>query len=319
MGAVPRDGRSVCQLSFYDRAADEWALYLEMSGNLVRMDAEPAMGTYWGQVPQDPSRDVCIPLLDLVYQQLSWPRVAGAMRGLTGDFHNLAAILGKYLVMARDSVTPRTARTMMMVTELEYLLILVRSMYDGLQKVSKQLAATVRSPSPPHDRIITDLPDSFAKVVLSANRLRSNDELAERFRLPLPIAQFYRDEGQLFHKLRELRDAIGHHGVSPGTIVDLDEGMAILTNEAPWCHLSVWRQDTLRNSNCGSLRALFLFLAHQVLSLTTRFAEAYASCIGLPSAICPGWHIYLRNDCSHNLVTLASDMENPWERQAADL
>jgi len=191
-------------------------------------------------------------------------------------------------------------------------------MYDCLQKVSKQLAAVAKSPIPPYEYIIDSLPDSFAKTVIDgkSHHLRSEDELMERFRLPSPIARFYHEEGPLFQIVRDLRIGIEHHGLTPELIVNLDEGMAVLTDVEPWSSLGIWQQNTLINNNCGSLRALFLFLAEHIISTTTRFAHAYASCIGVPAAICPGWQLYMRDHCSHHLTALQSDMTNPWERQS---
>lgn len=314
--AVPCDGRSIRLQAFRDRDAGEWVFNHSINGSLVRMNAEPVVGFYWGQEPEDSTKDFYIPLCDLICQHLSWPRVAGAMEGLEEDFHNLGAILDKYLLISDMPASRRSSASQIILTELEYLIIIVRSMYDGLQKVCKQLASVTRSTSPPHDRIIDDLPASFAKVVIDGRdkHLRSEDELVDRFRLPQPIAQFYHEEGHLFQILRTLRVGIEHYGASPGLIVNLDEGMAILTDTDPWQSLPVWRQGTLINNNCGSLHALFLFLAEHIISVTSKFAYTYASCIAMPEAICPGWHLYLRDYCSHHLVSLKDNMENPWER-----
>lgn len=312
----PTDGRVVFLRSFYDHNQEEWVLYVPFRpGELVRLaGGEPIVGTYFSDAVVDDSRDYEFPLGTFVTQHLSYPDVASSLGFIESDLHNFGAILEKYLLVANQPEADRQGATQLLAAEFEYLVILVRSLYDLLQKLSKRAAALIKSVEEPHGRIVEDLPDSFAKVVLDGSRLRSQEELQESYRLPPPIAAFYVAEALQFQRIRDLRVSIEHHGRSAGPFFDLKEGMAIAIQDQPWASLPIWRAALVRNERLGSLRAVFLFLVSECLEMLTRYAKAYASCIAVPPAIGPGYWLFLRDYFSHHLVSVKQELLNPWER-----
>ncbi|MBW1728499.1 MAG: hypothetical protein JRI96_17205 [Deltaproteobacteria bacterium] len=312
----PRDGRAIFLRSFYDHENEDWILHLEAEpGKLARVaGGETIVGSYFAARPANPEKDLEFPLGTFIAQHLSFPDVASSLEALESDFHNCSAILEKYLLISRRPKEMREGASQLAPAELEYLVIINRSLYDLLQKLSKRATALVRSSFEPHDKIMEDLPDSFARVVLDGSCRRSEQKLTHRYRLPAPLAQFYLMEAEHFQKLRDLRVAIEHHGRSLGPIFDLDEGMAVAVDEEPWSNLSIWGTQLIRGNRLGSLRAVFVYLILEALEMTTRYAKAYASCVAIPPAIGPGYRLYLRDYYSHHLVSLRATLESPWER-----
>lgn len=312
----PTDGRSVFLRPFYDHNQEEWVFYVPVrSGELGRLaGGEPVVGTYFSDAVVDESRDYKFALGTFVTQHLSYPDVALSLGVIESDLHNFGAILEKYLLVANQPEADRQGATQLLVAEFEYLVILVRSLYDLLQKLSKRATALMKNAKEPYARIVEDLPDSFAKVVLDGLRLRSQEELEESYRLPPPIAAFYVAEALQFQQIRDLRVSIEHHGQSVSPFFDLKEGIAIAIQDQPWASLPIWRSALVRNEGLGSLRAVFLFLVSECLEMLTRYVKAYASCIAVPPPIGPGYWLFLRDHFSHHLVSVKQELLNPWER-----
>lgn len=313
---LPNDGRAISNHSFYDHENKDWILYLPIkNGKLARIaGGEVVTGGYLASKSANPSKDLEFPLGTFIIQHLSFRGIINLLYGVESDFHNCSSILEKYLLISLQSKEQRDGAIQLFVAELEYLVIIIRSIYDLLQKISKLAAALVRNLDEPHNRIVEELPDSFAKVVMHGSHRRSKGELIERYRLPPPLAEFYIAESEYFQWLRDLRVAIEHHGKSPGLIFNIEDGIAIKYEEAPWSFLPIWRPELLRPNGLGSLRAVFLYLVSEALGLTTRYVKAYASCIAVPPAIGPGYKFYIRDYFSHHLVSLRSSLESPWER-----
>lgn len=313
---IPHDGRDISNHTFYDHENKDWILHLPIGkGKLARIrGGEVVVGGYLASQSENPDKDLAFPLGTFIIQHLSFRDTLSVLYSLESDFHNCSSILEKYLLISLRPKEQRSGTDLLLAGELEYLVIIIRSIYDLLQKISKSVTAIIRNLQEPYNRIVEDLPDSFAKIVISGSRSRTKDELIERYKLPLPLAKFYIAESEHFQWLRDLRVAVEHHGKSPGTIFDLEDGMAVKTDEAPWSFLPIWKPELIRKNSLGSLRAVFLFLVSEVLKLTTRYERAYTSCIAIPPAIGPGYRFYIRDYFSHHLVNLTSALESPWER-----
>lgn len=313
---LPKDGRAISNYSFYDHENKDWVRHIALgNGKLSRIAGGKVIyGGYLASKPENPEKDLIFPLSTFLIQHLSFREIINVLLGLEDDFHNCSSILQKYLLISLLPKEQRDGAGQLLLVELEYLLIVIRSLYDLLQKISKFAAALIRSLDEPHNRIVAELPDSFAKVVMHGSHRRSKDELIQRYQLPPPIAEFYVAESEHFQWIRDLRDEIEHHGKSPRLIFDIEDGMAIKADEAPWSFLPIWRPELLRQNGLGSLRAVFLYLISKALELTTRYVRAYSSCIKVPPAIGPGYMFYIRDYFSHHLVDLLSSLNNPWER-----
>lgn len=317
---IPNDGRTIFLLPYFDHGDRDWHLYMEVKpGELGRVaGGESVVGTYFSSKPVDPKRDIYFPLATLIVQHLSFPILAGSLHALELDFHNFAAILEKFLVISLQPKPKRNGASLLVSTELEYLIIVIRSVYDLLQKLAKYASALIKTVETPHKPMVKELPDSFARIALDGDRLRSQDEIMSHYQLPSPLACFYAEEALYFKHLRDLRIAIEHHGKSQRLIFDLNDGMAVSIEESPWSMFPIWKQEMLRNNKLGPLRAIFAHLILHTIEMTTRYATAYKSCISVPEAIAPGNYLYLRNYFSSHLVNLKDTISNPWERVPND-
>jgi hypothetical protein len=314
---VPKDDRTIFLNPLFDHERNDWVLLVQTAPDKLQrlMGGEPIVSFYLGFQPADPERDFEFDLGTFVVQHLSFQGITGSLFSLENDVHNCAAILEKYLLISNRDKKQRDGNNLLLRTELEYLVVVIRSFYDLLQKLSKNAAALVREVDEPRRRVIQDLPQSFADVVLQSDQPRTAEQIQEKFNLPPSLAGFYASEAEYFKWLRDLRVAIEHHGHTPSLIYDVDDGAAVNITEYPWNRISIWNKpEFIRNEHLGSLRLVFVFLIKQAMEMTARYAHAFAESIPLPSAIEPGIKLYARDQFSHHLVNMQEIMDSPWER-----
>jgi len=315
LGNMPNDGRLVLIRFFYDHKQNEWFAFHKKPNDeiLIIKPSDLVIGSYISERPAS-INDFEFPLGTFICKYLSFPDLINPLVSLENDFRNFSSILEKYIIMSTtDSESHKTAQ--LIETELEYLIILSRSVYDLLQKISKHATSIVKSFDESHSRLIEDLPESFARITFSGNISRTSEQLISRYNLPSALAEFYVNEATLFQKIRDLRIAIEHHGKSPEDIIyKLEEGFAVEISQEPWGDLNIWGNESIKNNNLGSLRLIFLYVIHEILEMTNRYVQAYASCVQVQSCFSGDYKLYLRNHYSHHLVNLGKDLMQPWEQ-----
>jgi hypothetical protein len=314
---VPSDGRSVVLRPYWDQSTEDWHFYFpagpEELGRIA--GGEPVVGSYLAQEPANPTADIEWPLGTFIARHLSFPHVIPALDRFEHRYYQLCVSLEKYATVTQPDPAGVPRRALLLASELEYVLMNIRALYDLMQKVVQRASALVRAPDDSSRRLIKNLPGSFARILLDGDRLRNEAEIASKFGIPLPIARFYAAEGPRFRLLRTLRDGVIHHGRGLPTIYELPQGAAVAIQEYPWSEIPLWRPENLHDERFGSARAIFAFLTLEALELTTRFQIAYSSCIGVPESIMPGVHLYLRHPFGSWLVVLEDILRQPWENE----
>lgn len=310
----PRDGRILLLQPWYDFEAGTWHMYSSLTeDDCVRLQmASMTAGTYYARRPAHP-KDIIFDLGTLIAQHLSFPAVVPRFYSLVDDIQLLSASLEK-LELIRQSVKEPMKATFLIVSEVEYLFMLVRSMYDLLQKIAKELGKLLcRVDGSP---VLLQLPDSFAQVILDGDAPRTEAELITKFRLPKQLASFYVHEISTFVCLRDIRVSIEHHGKPLPSVYITENGPGISTEGPPgWTALPVWKMHDLLPNGVGSVRALTAFLAKSFISTLNTFAQALRAVIApalLPTAVSDGNDLYLTNPTIHQLSGLDVIITSPW-------
>ncbi len=312
---MPTHGRAAVLRPFFEPESGEWHFYHPVRpGELGRIaGGEPVVGSYLARDAVEPHRDFPFALGTFVVRHISFPRVVEALDRLQGDVCRFAEVLAKYDLIAAHRSHKTFAVGQLLSSELEYLLLVIRSSYDLLQKVAKAASEVVKSVEDPGSRLISDLPDSFRKVVMSHGQVRTQQEIESRFNLPPELAAFYAEEAPVFERLRTLRDSIAHHGASPPTIFETADGAAILIADEPWSHFDIWSERRGASGQLGSARALFAHLVQHTLGMTARYVDAYSACIGVLPDMTDELHYFIRHPLGHRLVDLEALITSPWE------
>lgn len=317
---VPTDGRRVMiQIAYFDDATGEWHLYFKPRAGIIGRMAggEPVYGSYFARRPNDPSRDVESPISTLIAQRLSFPGLPAILSKFEHDVHNCAAVIEQFHLIAARRDRADVARVLV-ATEIEYLLALVRSMYDHLHGIVREFVPLIVLGASQRRAARKKLPDSFARIALHGEELRHGDDIVSSYDLPTPLANWYVVEGPAFRLLRSLRDGVLHHGKSIPEVYQLEGyGLAVAKDRPPWNSLAIWDEVGPVNDRLVPLRLVFVAVVRQVLECADRLATAMANSAQLPMPIGAQVKTYLRSAVSYRLVQIPRLVESPWEQRDA--
>lgn len=308
----PSHGRTTVLVPFF-HDGDYW---IPLKHNAQLRLVKPAAlftGAYMAIKPEKPSMDLALPLFDLLIQRFSSQKLIYLLQSIVNDIANFGSSFEKYFLFLQ-SYEGGTEVPLLIATELEFLLINVRSLYDQLQKIIRDLwnKTTLSSTSLKKQ----ELPESFRKVALFGqhDQIREPEEITDRYGLPEPIALFYHQQSPFFKLCCDIRDDIIHHGksFSEQPIFHISDGVAVDTTQYPYSAIDCWDQATLRNNKLGSVLPLMAYIVGQTISATTAYTNALTSCIQLPEAIGPDWHLFFRHPFVSHLHKIDIYMKNPW-------
>jgi hypothetical protein len=311
----PNDGRIVQLLSYFAPDTKDWHLYYPVApGELGRISGgEPVQGAYYADTPVEPERDSELPIGTLVLQHLSFPETLRHFGKLEDDVHRFAAVMEKYHLISGQRRQSVARASLLATSELEYLLLLLRSYYDLLQLILRDLGARFVTLGDDPRRVAPDLPDSFAKVVLQGDVLRTAPDILTKYTMPQAFADWYAEQGAFFQLLRKLRDGVAHYGRSLPTIYELEEGLAVDISMTPWSEFDIWADTTLVNGKLGPLRKLMSALILHALNAGTSYAHLIRSTVALPPPLAGSCRYILRSPIGNRLVQLVAIMSSPWE------
>ncbi len=293
-------GRTISTLSFF--VEGEWHLWVPTDQGLIKLKAWPAEGCYFGQEAEHPM-DAYLEFFNFIAQRCSWPTVIRPFMSLQQDYLNLCATIKKFDILFEQSTNLKTAASRLVVTELEYLFSLCRSVFDLLQEIVAAQWQTVTL----HDQTIKkkQLPKAFSDVVLNAGALRSEEELIHRFHIPQPLAAFYVRSGPFFEVLRNFRDRFVHGGNTPEHVFVTERGFAVQRCTDPFCTFNVWNLEHMLPNDLCSLRPVIGHIVVKTLEACEDYATTIQSIIQYPAPIAPNLHFLIRghfndvlNQCS---------------------
>ena len=298
-------GRRLSSLTFFVR--DEWHTWLQAGKGLIKIKGWPAEDYYFGDVPANKS-DAFLRVLDFIAQRCAWDGVALPYKGLRADFFNLGATVRKFDLLAEHSSVFGPSASRMVITELEYLFSLCRSMFDLLQEIIAAQWDTVKL----FDQSISkrQLPSSFAKMCLSERRPRTVEEIQSKFRVPEPLAAFYARRAPFFQMLRASRDRFMHGGVTLELIFVTEKGFAVPRNMTPFSSFDVWTTEHMLPNELCSLRPAIGHLIRETLLACEDYAETCQAVIQHPPPMAPGLRLFGRGHFNQALFDCLTATEN---------
>ena len=190
-------------------------------------------------------------------------------------------------------------------TELEYFLILARTVFDSLQEMVRTIWKTVKLIDPvleERHRRASSLPKSFADVLVRDNKLQSAAEIEERFVLPAPLAQQYAAIAPFFLDLRKARDRVVHGGSNLGLVFKTERGFCVNPKHPPFSSFDRWRSEHYYNENIASILPWVGHIVIRTVDACSVLMSTFASVIQLPPEIAPGYHIYVRGPHTDAIV-----------------
>jgi hypothetical protein len=288
-------GSIVPPLNFF--VGGEWHSWLAANGALHKILMRPVDGCYLGDRAERET-DQRFLLLELLIQRTLGREMVRALHGLRSDFCGMAASLAKVRLFHRLSSEGAEVRWFVQ-TELEYLLMVARSVFDLLQEIVVAHWAAISVSGQRHKR---QLPGSFGSVVLHEERPRTTQEIEDKYCLIAPLAQWYSAHTSLFLTLRALRDKIVHSGAEPADIIfTTDRGFAIPRREKPFCDLYDWPPECELPNQLVPLRPVLCTIVQSTRNACDGFAKVLTENIQLPPEAAPGLHYYSRSTHDNEL------------------
>lgn len=287
---------------------EEWLNFIPGSdGELRFYKGEPMEGVYFGKEPEDPTNDLNITFLELYYQRLSWPDIAGLFPKILDDLRNLASCLSKLAIYQKTLSDSTIGLHRFIQTELEYLFVTARSMYDNLQFVAANTWDKVEAVNEEDDFSASLPTSSFRKMALDNDVPISVDTLQAKYGIPQGLAEFYSEEAIEFKKIRDFRDAVAHQGDSPDIIFRTEEGLAVNVSSSPYSEFDVWNEDQINENDLAPLWPFVAYIIDHTISALDRFvAGLLDKPLHLPHELAEGYTVYIRGPHIPNLNHLES-------------
>ena len=300
------EGRAMLLMPLWDGAG--WNQWIETPDHrLIKMQiVDTIRSNYLAVSPAGP-HDVWIAFVDFMWQRASWPEVVRLLNGICDDFSLMATSAAKleHFHEARGSIDA-TLIGYFVKTELEYLIIVARSVFDLLQEVIAQFwnnRVKLLDPSAEAVRRHHKLPPEFAKVALHNEIARTASEIVERYALPPTTAAMYAKHSSFFLSLRASRDGIIHGGSSVDIIFTTENGLFVSPNSKHYSNYP-WKSEHYYNESLVSLRPWIARTVFQTIEACSDIMFSLASAIPFPEEIAPGYRVFIRDPSNEAFLRL---------------
>lgn len=302
-------GRILNLLPYWD--GREWHSWFPVDGALAPVGMTGLIeGEYLGREPEA-ATDLNIRFIEFIWQRASWPDACSLWQHLTADVRNFATSVAKLELFhaVRDSAGHGVSAFVQ--TELEYLLIVARSIFDLLQEfISRVWAKRVMLYGPGHgqSRPRKQLPATFSKIVLrNKERLRSTDDIVKEFGVGPSLATAYANASSLFTTLRKARDAIVHSGKSIEMIFPTEKGFCALRDSPIFKDLYAWSVQDSYNENLVVLLPAIRSIVWGTLAECDNIIDGFCADVQFPGELAPMCRVYLRGCHNGSLLRLSTE------------
>ena len=253
--------------------------------------------------------DLWIPFVDLMWQRASWPEICPLIMSISDDFHNMGTSVAKlrYFHDSQKTLANRSASRFAS-TELEYLVMLTRGVFDLLQEMVSNLwsnSVQLLDEAAELRRRARKLPETFSKIVLRDKReIRSAKQIESEFGLPKPLAEEYERVAPFFSQLRDVRDSVVHSGADFGIVFATERGFCVNPKAKPFSEFSGWRPEHYYNENIASVLPWIANVVLQTIQACNGLMNTFGTIIKLPPEIAPGYRIFVRGPHNEALAEL---------------
>ncbi|HYW18774.1 MAG TPA: hypothetical protein VE956_05555 [Nodularia sp. (in: cyanobacteria)] len=303
-------GRPIPLHTFHD--GNRWHLWIPLENGLLQpIRVHDCVETIYLAPKPVRISDAYFRFFDFIYKHVESKHTNSFIAALTSDVFNLGASLKKLDLLRTFENFEGKSR--LVSTELEYLLVLCRSMFDLLQEISKRIWDTIELLDTSIKK--QKLPDSFGKVVLYQNSIQSPQDIQKRFGLPLSLAEWYSECYPFFCKLKKVRDAIVHQPIQQPLIYINDKGFSIGVDSSPlpFREMMQWPEHILENGRIGSLNYFVAYFIHETLDACEKFVVAITREIHFAPDFAPDFAFFMRSPSMASLLGIRRVLDaDPW-------
>jgi hypothetical protein len=173
---LPTDGRTFFSQPYFNPCDKTFKIFIPQAGKIIWLFAKPVESCYYSQSILDESTDIYLSVIDVIGRHYSFGSVLQKILSVIRDILNCGVAIEKYFIfLDRYRNTKDTISSNLVATELEYFFGNLRSLYDLLQSIIKDLWLRATGKI---------LPESFNRVVSKKNP-------QEKYNLPDSLATYY--------------------------------------------------------------------------------------------------------------------------------
>ena len=289
---------------------NQWHLWVPNNDLITEMKGTPVESNYFAKTPERPD-DIIFPFLEFLEKRALWPEIHPWTIAITNDLHNLAASMAKFDLMFQANKSSRTDIRRMISTELEYVFLTCKSLFDLLQKTIANLWEKITIQNPKNLKKRT-LPPRFSKIALDGNNIRSVPEIEKKYQIPKELAVFYNRNAKFFNWLRDYRVSISHGTGEFDLIFVTEKGLAIHCDRLPFNSMNIWSSTNTIPEKLGSIKSVVSYIISYTLEAFDDAIIFFQSRIKFPADVVPNYRMYTRGINNKHLVNLKDNISNPW-------
>jgi len=305
-------GRAVPQAHFYDPdftaeglpeyvEEQDWHLFVpNPDGGLTLMrDARPFKSVYFGVESED-EEDIQIPFLTFYYQHASFPNILEYFSSIMEDIHNLSACVSKFGLYQYLSTEADFDVSDFVLTELEYVFTVCRSLFDTLHMVARESWSNIQL----FEGGMNELPSKLSDMALSGYDPISASELTERYGIREPLAEYYEELADFLSDLKYYRDSIHHYGGSFQVVFVLEDGIAVDTSKEPYSEFDAWDESQIVENDLGPIWPFISYIIGNTIEFMNELPTAVFADVQVPAEIAPNYGVFIRGPHINNIATL---------------
>ena len=299
---LPRDGRIVFSQPYFNADDKTFKIFIPQAGKIIWLYAEPFESCYYAQNILNESTDIYLGVVDLLGRYYSFNSVIQNLQSIIRDILNCGVAIEKYFIfLDHYKNTKDTISSSLVATELEYFFGNLRSLFDLLQNVIKDL--WVRDTR-------KKLPESFSRMV-------SKDNLKELYGLPDSLVSYYGNTKAFFDKCCSIRDNIYHRGLNVEAILCLEDGFALMKDSifpSPFVSefSSIWPQEKIKTNGLVSVLALMAYINREMLRNLDGFSQALVQTVQPLPPLTEQCKLFLRSPFVRHLIKSEKYIEEQW-------
>jgi hypothetical protein len=252
--------------------------------------------------------DLYISSIDFMWQRVAAGEIRGVFDATRQGFHSLATSVAKIDFVYERGRTLGLAGADFIATEVDYVLILARRVFDHLHELISRIwsdRVELKDPESEKRRRQRSLPKSFAKFALKDGAPRPSHDLVEHYALPQSYAEACENTARFFAEIKSARDEIVHGLGRQAAIFRTERGWCVDPTEKPFTSFqNVWTKDHRFSERLVSLRPLLAYVVVNTIASCCTLLESFAAEVTFPEPMAPEHHIFVRGLHNESLVGL---------------
>jgi len=304
---IKDDGRAIPLDAYFDSVEKVFKAPCFLKAEYHELQPADLIAFYYGTIPANAELDVSLSIFNTTNKNYPYNEITNTIWAFMQDFVALSGIIEFYFLLCERSSRNEDRYADYLVRNLlEYLLFVIRSSFDLMQKITKHVIYANSN---------FEIRDSFNRM-FHPNGVFKSDKWPN---IPEEIASFYEVSYPYFSTFKDLRDAISHKGCTLGPIYKFkgDFGLPIKlggmdTVFTAFANYGVWPDDERKPNDIGSTLSFIIFAISKIISLSEVLSKSLLNSFPITPVIKDEYNVYFRGGYTHHLLNLEKLKSKPW-------